>query len=135
MAEPLSRRDLEFLLYEWLDVEKLTERPRFAEHSRETFDAVLELSADIATRRYAPYNALGDTHEPYVGDDGTVILPDEITSGINEFLKAGLVAGSFDEELGGMALPTVVNRASAAWFQAANAAMSSYTFLSVGNAT
>ena len=134
MAEPLSRRDLEFLLYEWLDVEKLTERPRFAEHSRETFDAVLELSADIATRRYAPYNALGDTHEPYVGDDGTVILPDEITSGINEFLKAGLVAGSFDEELGGMALPTVVNRASAAWFQAANAAMSSYTFLSVGNA-
>ncbi|OPX14121.1 acyl-CoA dehydrogenase [Gordonia sp. i37] len=134
MAEPLSRRDLEFLLYEWLDVEKLTERPRFAEHSRETFDAVLELSADIATRRYAPYNALGDTHEPYVGDDGTVVLPDEITSGINEFLKAGLVAGSFDEELGGMALPTVVNRASAAWFQAANAAMSSYTFLSVGNA-
>ncbi|MGX7697913.1 acyl-CoA dehydrogenase [Gordonia polyisoprenivorans] len=134
MAEPLSRRDLEFLLYEWLDVEKLTERPRFAEHSRETFDAVLELFADIATRRYAPYNALGDTHEPYVGDDGTVILPDEITSGINEFLKAGLVAGSFDEELGGMALPTVVNRASAAWFQAANAAMSSYTFLSVGNA-
>ncbi|HCS58174.1 MAG TPA: acyl-CoA dehydrogenase [Gordonia polyisoprenivorans] len=134
MAEPLSRRDLEFLLYEWLDVEKLTERPRFAEHSRETFDAVLELSADIATRRYAPYNALGDTHEPYVGDDGTVVLPDEISSGINEFLKAGLVAGSFDEELGGMALPTVVNRASAAWFQAANAAMSSYTFLSVGNA-
>ncbi|QUD84159.1 acyl-CoA dehydrogenase [Gordonia polyisoprenivorans] len=134
MAEPLSRRDLEFLLYEWLDVEKLTERPRFAEHSRETFDAVLELSADIATRRYAPHNALGDTHEPYVGDDGTVVLPDEITSGINEFLKAGLVAGSFDEELGGMALPTVVNRASAAWFQAANAAMSSYTFLSVGNA-
>ncbi|QTI68070.1 acyl-CoA dehydrogenase [Gordonia polyisoprenivorans] len=134
MAEPLSRRDLEFLLYEWLDVEKLTERPRFAEHSRETFDAVLELSADIATRRYAPHNALGDAHEPYVGDDGTVVLPDEITSGINEFLKAGLVAGSFDEELGGMALPTVVNRASAAWFQAANAAMSSYTFLSVGNA-
>ncbi|MGC4933671.1 acyl-CoA dehydrogenase [Gordonia sp. DT30] len=134
MAEPLSRRDLEFLLYEWLDVESLTERPRFAEHSRETFDAVLELSADIATSRYAPVNRLGDTQEPYVGDDGKVVLPEEITSGINEYLKAGLVAGSFDESLGGMALPTVVNRASAAWFQAANAAMSSYTFLSVGNA-
>ena len=35
----LSRRDLDFLLYEWLDVEALTARPRFAEHSRETFDA------------------------------------------------------------------------------------------------
>ena len=39
----LSRRDLDFLLYEWLEVERLTTRPRFAEHSRETFDAVLDL--------------------------------------------------------------------------------------------
>ena len=39
MAEPISKRDLEFMLYEWLDVESLTERERFAEHSRETFDA------------------------------------------------------------------------------------------------
>ena len=40
----LSRRDLDFLLYEWLGVEELTKRERFAEHSRETFDAVLELA-------------------------------------------------------------------------------------------
>ncbi|AZG48503.1 acyl-CoA dehydrogenase [Gordonia insulae] len=134
MAAPLSRRDLEFLLYEWLDVEKLTSRERYREHSRETFDAVLELSEDIATKCFAPANKTGDQNEPYVGDDGKVVLPDEISSGINEFLKAGLAAGSFDESLGGMQLPTVVNRASSAWFQAANAAMSSYTFLTVGNA-
>ncbi|MEP9414498.1 acyl-CoA dehydrogenase [Gordonia sp. VNQ95] len=134
MADPLSRRDLEFLLYEWLDVESLTSRPRFADHSRETFDAVLDLSADIAISRFAPFNRLGDSHEPFVGDDGTVVLPDEITAGIHEYLKAGLVAGSFDDALGGMQLPTVVGRASSAWFQAANAAMSSYAFLTVGNA-
>ncbi|NDK91610.1 acyl-CoA dehydrogenase [Gordonia desulfuricans] len=134
MADALSRRDLEFLLYEWLDVESLTTRPRFAEHSKETFDAVLELSADIATSRFAPVNHLGDANEPYVGDDGRVVLPEEITSGITEFLKAGLIAGTFDEELGGMQLPAVVARASQAWFQAANAAMSSYAFLSIGNA-
>ena len=39
----LSRRDLDFLLYEWLRVDELTKRERFAEHSRETFDAVLDL--------------------------------------------------------------------------------------------
>mgnify|MGYP002653886942 CR=1 FL=1 len=43
MAEPISKRDLEFMLYEWLDVESLTTRERFAEHSRETFDAVQSL--------------------------------------------------------------------------------------------
>ncbi|NDZ94167.1 acyl-CoA dehydrogenase [Streptomyces sp. SID6673] len=134
MAAPISRRDLEFLLYEWLDVEKLTSRERFREHSRETFDAVLELSEDLATKRFAPANKLGDQNEPYVGDDGKVVLPAEISSGIAEFVKAGLMAASYDESLGGMQLPTVISRASSAWFQAANAAMSSYTFLTVGNA-
>ncbi|MFW0792337.1 acyl-CoA dehydrogenase [Gordonia sp. CPCC 205515] len=134
MATPLSRRDLEFLLYEWLDVESLTSRDRFAEHSRETFDAVLELSEDLATKRFAPVNKLGDQNEPYIGDDGKVVLPAEIGAGVDEFVKAGLLAGSFDESLGGMQLPTVVSRASSAWFQAANAAMSSYAFLTVGNA-
>ena len=43
MTTPMSRRDLEFLLYEWLDVEALTSRERFSAHSRETFDAVLDL--------------------------------------------------------------------------------------------
>jgi Acyl-CoA dehydrogenase N terminal len=38
----MSARDLEFLLYEWRDVESLTTRERFADHSRETFDAVLD---------------------------------------------------------------------------------------------
>lgn len=134
MAAPMSKRDLEFLLYEWLDAEALTTRERFAEHSRETFDAVLELSADLAVKRFAPVNKTGDQDEPYVGDDGRVVLPAEIGAGIDEFRKAGLLAGSFDADLGGMQLPTVVSRASSAWFQAANAAMSSYAFLTVGNA-
>src|SRR5436305_1389810 len=50
MAEFLARRDVDFLLYEWLDVVELTKRDHFAEHSRDTFDAVLDLSADIATK-------------------------------------------------------------------------------------
>lgn len=33
-----SSRDLDFLLYEWLDVASLTSRERYREHSRETFD-------------------------------------------------------------------------------------------------
>ena len=64
MSKILSRRDLEFLLYEWLDVEALTARPRFAEHSRETFDAFLDVSAQIAEREFAPHNRLSDLHEP-----------------------------------------------------------------------
>jgi hypothetical protein len=32
----LSRQDLDFLLYDWLNADGLTARKRFAEHSRET---------------------------------------------------------------------------------------------------
>jgi hypothetical protein len=44
----LSRRDLDFLLYEWLRIDELTKRQRFAEHSRDTFDGVLDLSEEVA---------------------------------------------------------------------------------------
>ena len=37
----LSRRDIAFLLHEWLGVASLAARDRYADHSRETFDAAL----------------------------------------------------------------------------------------------
>ncbi|MFJ6263082.1 acyl-CoA dehydrogenase [Rhodococcus erythropolis] len=131
---PLSRRDIEFLLYEWLDVESLTERPRFAEHSRATFDAVLDLSADIAAKFFAPHNKLADAQEPTVGEDGKVITTPEAKKALEVFAQAGLFAGSFDESLGGMQLPMSVMRASVAWFQASNASTTGYPFLTVANA-
>ncbi|MFL1592176.1 acyl-CoA dehydrogenase [Rhodococcus ruber] len=133
-APVLSRRDLDFLLYEWLDVESLTARGRFAEHSRETFDAVLDLSADLATKHFAPHNKKADAQEPRIGADGRVEIIPEVKAALELFAKAGLIGSSFDEELGGMQLPVTVLRAAMAWFQAANAGTSSYPFLTVGNA-
>ena len=74
MTTPMSRRDLEFLLYEWLDVEALTSRERFSAHSRETFDAVLDTCERIARDKYAPHNRTVDTQEPRF-DGEKVILP------------------------------------------------------------
>ncbi|OOL28309.1 acyl-CoA dehydrogenase, partial [Rhodococcus rhodochrous] len=133
-APVLSRRDLDFLLYEWLNVESLTARTRFAEHSRETFDAVLDLSAEMATKHFAPHNKKADAQEPRIGDDGKVEIIPEVKAALELFAKAGLIGSSFDEELGGMQLPVTVLRAAMAWFQAANAGTSSYPFLTVGNA-
>jgi alkylation response protein AidB-like acyl-CoA dehydrogenase len=134
MAEFFSRRDVDFLLYEWLDVVQLTKRDHFAEHSRDTFDAVIDLSADIATKCFAPHNKKGDQSEPSVGPDGKVVLIDEIKDALDTFSEAGLLAGSFDEAVGGMQLPTVVAQACMAFFRAANPSTTSYAFLTVGNA-
>jgi butyryl-CoA dehydrogenase len=42
------RPTLDFLLNDWLAVESLNQRERFADHSRETFDAVLDTCERIA---------------------------------------------------------------------------------------
>jgi alkylation response protein AidB-like acyl-CoA dehydrogenase len=129
----LSQRDLEFLLYEWLDVEELTKRPRFAEHSRETFDAVLDLSARIAEREFAPHNRKNDLVEPTFDGSHVQVIP-EVKAALDTFSASGLVAGAMDEELGGLQLPHVVHRACFAWFQAANIATSAYPMLTMANA-
>jgi hypothetical protein len=61
----LSRRDLDFLLYEWLDALSLTQRERFSEHSRETFDAVFDLCERLATDEFATHNKKSDQNEPH----------------------------------------------------------------------
>ena len=134
MTDVLSRRDLDFLLYEWLDVVALTSRKRFAEHSKDTFDAVLDLSADLAHKHFATHNKKADAHEPTMRPDGTVEMIPEVKTALDAYAAAGLIAGSFDESVGGMQLPTTVARAAMAWFQAANASTSSYPFLTIANA-
>src|ERR1700738_1301116 len=62
----LNPRDIDFLLYEWLDVGALCDRPRYSEHSIESFDSVLDLAADIAIKRFAPHFKTADTQEPFV---------------------------------------------------------------------
>ncbi len=130
----LSRRDLQFLLYEFLKVEELTGRPRFAEQSRELFDDVLALAEQIATDQFAPHNRTADVHEPVMDERGRVVLTPEVAPALRAFIDAGLIGASMDEAVGGMQLPHVVTSAAFAWFQAANIGTSAYPFLTVAAA-
>jgi alkylation response protein AidB-like acyl-CoA dehydrogenase len=129
----LSRRDLDFLLYEWLDVERLTERPRFSDHSRETFDAVMDLAEQIATRDFAPHNRRNDIEEPQFVD-GRVVLHDEVAPALRKYADSGLIGAGMDHEVGGMQLPAVLTQVLLGWFQAANVGTASYPFLTIANA-
>ena len=129
----LSRRDLDFLLFEWLAVENLTARDRFSEHSRETFDGLLDLCEDLATRYFAPHNKKNDAHEPSLHGERVVLNP-EVKEAVDAFAKADLLAVSMDHAVGGWQLPTVVAGAGLAYFHAANVGTAAYGLLSVANA-
>ncbi len=129
----IPRRDLDFLLYEWLNVESLNQRPRFAEHTRETFNAALDTCEQIATNLFAPHNKKSDQNEPHFDGELVHMIP-EVKIALNAFCEAGLMAAGQDFELGGMQLPCVVEKAGFAYFKGANVGTSSYPFLTIGNA-
>ncbi|RBL73192.1 acyl-CoA dehydrogenase [Pseudomonas sp. MWU13-2625] len=129
----LSSRNLAFELYEVLDAEGLTRRERFAEHNRETFDAAIGTARNIAEKYFAPHNRKGDENEPRY-ENGQAILIPEVKPAVDAFLEAGFLNAARSFEAGGMQLPTLLSQACFAHFQSANAATTSYPFLTMGAA-
>ena len=129
----ISRRDVDFLLYEWLDVPSLTAATRYADHGRETFDAVLDTAARLATEKFAPHYQKSDRIEPQFDGEKVTII-DEVKSALEAFASTGLISASLDYDLGGMQVPKVIEFAALAWLYAANVGTSAYPLLTMGNA-
>ncbi|MFK4027094.1 acyl-CoA dehydrogenase [Stutzerimonas balearica] len=129
----ICQRNLAFELYEVLDAEALTRRERFAEHSRETFDAALGTARTIAEKYFAPHNRKSDEHEPVYQNGEAVLIP-EVKPAVDAFIEAGFHNAGRSFEDGGMQLPNLLSRACFAHFQSANIATSSYPMLTMGAA-
>jgi len=129
----LHRRDIDFLLFEWLRVDELTKRERFADHSTESFGDVLTLCEQLAERCFAPHNKLADVHEPVFDGTNVTVLPD-VKDAFGAFSATGLLGMTLDEKHGGAQFPVVVATAAYLWLQAANFSTISYSLLSLANA-
>ena len=126
------RPTVDFLLHDWLKVESLQSRERFADHSRETFDAVLDTCERIAREKYAPFNRLVDTQEPHF-DGEKVILPQATHDAYKAYAESGMLSAAQDYEIGGMQLPYTVEAAANAFFAMASVSIGS-GMLTSGNA-
>jgi alkylation response protein AidB-like acyl-CoA dehydrogenase len=126
------RSTVDFLLYDWLNAESLNQRTRFSDHSRETFDAVMDTCERIAREKYAPFNRLVDTQEPHF-DGEKVVLPQATHDAHTAYVASGMLAAAQDYALGGMQLPYVVDAAANSFFALASISISS-NLLTTGNA-
>jgi len=126
-------RNVAFWLYDWLGADALTGHPAYADHSRETFDAILELAEKLAADRFASHYKASDRTEPALENGVVRVLP-EIKQAIAAYAEAGLFAASFDPEHGGLGLPHVIDTAAMAHFMAANIATAAFPMLTAGNA-
>ncbi len=129
----INRRDLDFLLYELLDAEDLCRRPRFAEHDRATFDAVIDAALAIAAEKFLPHAAAVDAQEPEFDGAQVRILP-AVREALDALREGGFMAVPFDAEDGGMQLPWLIHQACGALFSSANIGTAGYPLLTVGAA-
>ena len=127
------RHTADFLLYQWLKVESLQTRARFADHSRETFDSVLDTCEKIAREKFAPFNRLGDTEEPWF-DGEKVHLPAASQAAADAYVASGMMAAAQDYEIGGMQLPCVMEMAANSFFSKAAIALGGGAMLTSGSA-
>ncbi|MEC9083612.1 MAG: acyl-CoA dehydrogenase family protein, partial [Pseudomonadota bacterium] len=129
----IDRRDLAFQLYEVMDTESLIQRERFSEHSKETFDAVIETADKMAKEKFANHNSAADKDEPKFVNGQVEMLPD-VRQAFDAYAEAGFLAGRYDYDLGGMQLPESVMAACNGFFTAANPGTAGYPFLTTAAA-
>jgi len=127
------RQTIDFLLYDWLAVDALQARSRFADHSRETFASVMDTCERLARDKFAPFNRLADTEEPWFDGD-KVHLPQASHDAAKAYAESGMLAAAQDYDIGGMQLPCVVEMAANSFFSKAGIGVGGGGLLTSGNA-
>ncbi len=133
MSKLLSRRDLDFLLHDVLDVERLCTHPRFAAHDRDSFSSVLDSAFAIAQAEFAPSAAKLDRHPPAFDGERVSTIP-ELKAALDAYVAGGFMAASFPDAAGGLQLPLTVSTAADLVFAAANLPAQNYAGLTIAAA-
>ena len=133
MSLLVNRRDLDFVLYELLNIESLNTTERYAGQDRALYEATIDAAETLAPEKFATHAAESDEHEPKL-EDGRVRLIPAIKDATDAYVEAGFMGMSMDAEAGGMQLPWTIAQACAAYFCAANIATIAYPFITIAAA-
>lgn len=129
----INPQDLAFQLYELHDVERLLSFERYSEHSRETFQAALDLALKVAAEEFAPHARLVDEEEPRF-ENGRVEMRPEVKRALGVLRDTGLMAAGQDYERGGMQLPAAVAQLCVGMLKGANVGTQAYAGLTIAAA-
>ncbi|QCI96128.1 acyl-CoA dehydrogenase [Novosphingobium sp. EMRT-2] len=129
----IAREELDFLLWEWLGLDRVLAESDDGGIDRESAGAILDLSAKLAANGFLPHYKLSDNREPELTASGVRALP-EIGAALREYAELGLFSASLPPDRGGMGLPALLANASFAQFLAANVATAAYPMLTTANA-
>lgn len=133
IAMIVDRRELEFVLFELLEVERLLGRGRFSAYDLAAVGQMLDSAQQIAEELFLPIAAEVDAKEPFFSQ-GKVVMPEGTGKALQAYAAAGLFALPFAEDLGGLQAPWFLHTAISGMFTAANVAVANYAFLTIAAA-
>ena len=132
-ATLMNERDLEFMLYELFDSEALTNRERYQDHDRHTFNEVVNTAKTIAEKYFLPIRQKLDTHQPTFDGKKVHLIP-ELKPAIEAVIESGISSATADFELTGMQLPAIIASAAFSYLTAAGGVGLGYNMLTNANA-
>lgn len=128
-----GRRNLDFLLYEVHDIERLFSLSYFEDHSRQTCDLAIDTAMKLARNLLYPYFKEMDEREP-VFEEGQVKVHPIVKTMMKQWGEGGWLSSSLPFEVGGQQLPVAVHMACSHLFGAANFPATGYSGLTTGAA-
>lgn len=134
MAQQLAdRRDLDFVLWEQMDLEKILKEERYKEFNKKTCDLILKEARTLAIKEILPTLKPGD-EEGVKLENGIVRVP-ECFHRPFELLKEGEWPNLIMPlEMGGQGAPRALGIAVMEYFMAANWALNCYSTMGNGTA-
>ena len=130
MSLIVNRRDLEFQMYEVLGLQDLLAQPHYSAFDRQDVASILDTAQSLAEDQFLPFAGALDANEPHFVNGKVAMMP-EVGEALGAYRDAGFFAASFDNDAGGLQLPSIVALAANGMFACANAPVFGYAFLTI----
>ncbi len=128
-----NRRDVDFVLFEMLKAQDLSEHEKFADFNKKTIEMVVSEGRNLALKEILPTNEEADEQGCQL-ESGRVTVPESFKRAFDLYREGEWIGASEDPEFGGQGMPNVVNLAASEFFSGANMAFMMYPGLTHGAA-
>jgi alkylation response protein AidB-like acyl-CoA dehydrogenase len=132
MAQQLADlRDIDFALFEQLNIEELSEHEIFADFNKKTIKMIISEARKLAIKEILPTNKSGD-EEGCTFESGVVKAPESFHKIYDLYKEGEWLAMTEDPDVGGGGMPHTVYLAANELFMAANLSFMLYSGLTHG---
>jgi alkylation response protein AidB-like acyl-CoA dehydrogenase len=134
MAQQIAdRRDVDFVLFEQMEADKLARYEKYADFNKKTIDLIITEARNLSIKEILPTNKEGDETGCKL-ENGQVKVPECFRRPYQLYCEGDWIAATEDPEVGGQGMPVIVAQAAAEYFVGANMSFTMYPGLTHGAA-